>query len=116
MKYKIPILTVLCLAALLTGCGGRTNRARDNRHSDVTVIHTTPAPTERRNAGDDARDLVSDAAEDVSEAVSDAARHGRDIVTDVARDASEAIADRKGDGDYRTDDNGNVAETTVRSR
>ncbi len=110
MKRTIQILSVLCLAAaVLTGCGSRMRSdSTEQRNSDVTVIHTTPAPDSRNDAADDARELVSDAARNASEAASNAIEHGKDIVTDVARDASEAVADRKGKGEHDADDDGKV--------
>lgn len=108
MKQGISLaLAAAASAMVLTGCGGRMDKDEE-RVPDVTVVTTEHTETTRSKTVQEAEDMASDAVEDVSEAVSDAAEHGRSIATGLATDASEMIADRKGDGDYRTDEDGAV--------
>ncbi len=121
MNRKISLLLAAAVCMLsCCACGGRTADDHRTDRSDATTVRTervTTARTEttdRNGVREDAGEMMSDAVQDVSEMVSDAVSNGREIATDIASDASEAVADRKGDGDYRTDDNGKVAETTTR--
>ena len=114
MKHRAFLaLSAAACAVLLTACGGRTSE-EERAHSEVTTVRTERAETRTETTDCGSRtvrgvdDLIDDAAEDVSEAVSDAAENGKDILTGIASDASDAAADRRGDGDYRTDDDGRV--------
>ena len=117
-KYSLLLAAAVCMLTCCA-CGGRTADDRRTDRSDATTVRTERVTTTRTETTDrngireDAGEMMSDAAQDASEMVSDAVRNGREIVTDIASDASEAAADRKGDGDYRTNENGRVAETTT---
>ena len=121
MKHRIFLaLAAMLGVTALTGCGGRME---DTRVPEATVIpterattreETTVRGTETSHRGGktvrEAKDMADDAAEDVSEAVSDVVQHGKNLATGVATDVSDAVADRRNDGDYRTDDDGRVQE------
>lgn len=113
MKQKYYLTLAACLsAALLTACGSGRMTGREQRNTDVTVIHTEPATArateDRHDAGDEAREMVSDAVQDASRAAGHAVENGKELVTEAVRDASEAMADRKGEGDYSAADDGEV--------
>lgn len=114
MKHNMLLtLAAVACAVCCTACGGRMSGKDTASRSEVTTVHTergTEAATDRGSIGEDAKDLVSDAARDVGDAARDVVDDGREIVTDIANGASEAIGDRRGDGDYDAGDNGRVGE------
>ena len=114
MKRKLFLTAAALLCVLnLTACGGRRNEP------GARLPETTAAPTVRETTRTEARtqsrvgEDVSDAVRGAGELASDAVSRGKELMTDAASDVSDAVADRRGDGDYKADDNGKVQESTA---
>ena len=118
MKRKLFLTAAALLCVLnLTACGGRRNEP------GARLPETTAAPTVRETTrteartqsrvGEDVSEMASDAVRGAGELASDAVSRGKELMTDAASDVSDAVADRRGDGDYKADDNGKVQESTA---
>ena len=80
------VLPAFAAAVLLTGCGSRDDRG---------AVRSTDRPTMTGTARDDRGGVLSEAAED-----------GREMVSEAAEGVKDELSD--GDGRYRTDDDGRV--------
>jgi len=97
-KIVVFAMLVVCLSAMVTGCGNKNNSATDPSASPETTNEATQTPTNENdntatpNATDDNKNDDNDLSDDVKDGVDDAA----DGVNDVIDGVDDAVDDVTG--------------------
>ena len=97
-KIVVFAMLVVCLSAMITGCGNKNNSATDPSASPETTNEATQTPTNENdntatpNATDDNKNDDNDLSDDLKDGVDDAA----DGVNDVIDGVDDAVDDVTG--------------------